>query len=95
MAIQLVQQTQIGLNQKALDEWIAYRREDCKKPMSQRAINMVTKKLLRWSEAEQMRMVEHAIELEWKGIYYVEPQKQATTRATSLRDDLTDTTWAN
>ena len=84
----------IGLNQDALDEWIAYRAEDLKKPMTPRAIRMVEKKLLQWSEPEQMRMVEAAIENNWRGIYWVEPPKQATTRQTSLADDLRDTSWA-
>lgn len=94
MTLALVTHTQIGLNQDALDEWIAYRAEDLKKPMTARAIKMVEKKLKQYSEAEQMRLVEHAIEMNWRGIYYVEPQKQASTRNTSLRDDLTDTSWA-
>ena len=88
-------QAVIGLNQDALDEWIAYRKEDLKKPMTPRAIKMVQKKLLQYPEDEQQRLVEHAIEMNWQGIYYVEPPRQATTRQTRLIDDLTDTSWAN
>ena len=96
MGLELVQkQTTIGLNEEALSEWIAYRAEDLKKPMTPRAIRMVEKKLLQWSESEQMRMVEAAIENNWRGIYWVEPPKQQSSRATSLRDDLQDTSWAN
>jgi hypothetical protein len=95
MGLELVQQQQtIGLNQDAIDEWVAYRAEDLKKPMTPRAIRMVEKKLLQWSEPEQMRMVEAAIENNWRGIYWVEPSKQATTRQTSLEQDLRDTSWA-
>lgn len=97
MELQLVGENQIeqtGINQEWLDEWILYRREDCKKPMSDRAIRMVTKKLLQWSEVEQERLICHAIENEWRGIYWVEPMKQQTTRNTSIVDDLTDTSWA-
>jgi len=93
--LKLITEVRQGLSQQALAEWIAYRAEDLKKPMTPRAVRMVEKKLMQYSEPEQMRLVEHAIEMNWRGIYYVEPQKQATTRATSLRDDLTDTTWAN
>lgn len=93
--LKLIQQTQIGLNQAALDEWLAYRAEDLKKPMTPRAIKMVKKKLMQWSLDEQMRMVESAIESNWRGIYYVEPPKQQSSRQTSLVDDLTDTSWAN
>ena len=92
--LELVQQTQIGLNQQALDEWIAYRREDCKKPMNQRAVDRVIAKLLKYSEAEQARRIDNAIEMEWKGIYWVDPPKQQSTRQTTLEQDLGDTSWA-
>lgn len=92
--LQLVQQQQIGLNQEALDEWMDYRAEDLKKPMTPRAIKMVTKKLLQWSEQEQERLIENAIENNWRGIYWVDPPKQQTTRQTDIVDDLTDTSWA-
>ena len=93
--LKLIQQTQIGLNQSALDEWIEYRRKYSKKPMSQPAVDKAVNKLLSFgSESEQQRMVDEAIEHEWTGLHYVEPPKQATTRKTSLRDDLADTSWA-
>lgn len=97
MALALVEQTQtiIGLNQEALEEWKAYREEDLKKPLTPRAEKMVIKKLLRWEESEQMRMVEEAIENNWRGIHYVEPPKQqCTTRQNTLQHDLNDTSWA-
>lgn len=96
MGLELVQQqTTIGLNQEALDEWIEYRREDKKKPMTQRAIDKVVKKLLQWSEEDQQRIVDEAIEHEWTGLHWVDPPKQQTTRQTSLQDDLNDKSWAN
>ena len=96
MALALVQETQtiIGINQEALDEWMAYRDEDLGKPMTPRAIKMVTKKLLQWTEAEQERMIENAIENNWMGIHWVEPPKACSSRAQSLQTDLTDTSWA-
>jgi len=55
--LRLVQQTQIGLNQSALDEWIEYRRKYSKKPMSQPAVDKAVNKLLSFgSESEQQRM---------------------------------------
>lgn len=93
MELKLVQQTAIGLNQSALDEWIEYRRKYSKKPMSQPAVDKVIKKLLGWSESEQQRMVDEAIEHEWTGLHYVEPPKSLTTRKTSLADDLNDRSW--
>jgi len=95
MELKLVDNIDSNINQEALDEWMAYRAEDLKKPMTPRAVKMLTKKLLQWSPGEQMRMVEHAIEMNWQGIYYVEPPKQQGTRQTRLIDDLTDTSWAN
>ena len=83
------------VNQEALDEWAAYREEDLKKPLTPRAMKMVAKKLSQWSHAEQMRMVEVAIENNWRGIHYQEPPRQQSTKQTSLQDDLTDTSWAN
>ena len=93
-SLRLVVPELIGINQEYLNEWIAYRNEDLKKPMTPRAIKMLTKKLLQWSEQEQERLICHAIEMNWMGIYYVEPPKSASTRQTSIRDDLTDTSWA-
>jgi hypothetical protein len=92
--LKLIQQTQIGLNQEALAEWQAYRAEDLGKPLTPRALKMVERKLLKYSEDEQMRLVENAIEMNWRGIYYVEPPKQASSRQTSLHDDLTDRSWS-
>ena len=87
-------QTIIGLNEEALKEWKAYKEEDLKKPLTPRAEKMVIKKMLRWDESEQMRMVEEAICNNWRSLYYVEPPKQASTKSTSLQQDLTDTSWA-
>jgi hypothetical protein len=92
--LKLIQQTQIGLNQEALAEWQAYRAEDLGKPLTPRALKMVERKLLKYSEDEQMRLVENAIEMNWRGIYYVEPPKQASSRQTSLSEDLNDRSWS-
>lgn len=84
------------VNQEALTEWSAYREEDLKKPLTPRALRMVSKKLTQWTESEQMRIVEASIENNWRGIHYTEPPKQPgnSTRDTSLLDDLTNTDWA-
>lgn len=84
----------IGLNEQAIEEWAAYRKEDLKKPLTPRARRMVEKKLMQYSEPEQMRLVELAIENNWRGIHYQEPPKRHGTRNTTLIDDLTDTSWA-
>ena len=93
----LVGETQsiIGLNQEALQEWLDYREEDLKKPLTPRAIKMLTKKLLKYSESEQERIIEHSIEMNWQGVYYTDPPRQASsTKNSTLHDDLTDTSWA-
>ena len=96
MALALINnQMTIGINEEALQEWLDYRAEDLKKPMTPRAVKMVRKKLSQWSEAEQERLIENAIENNWRGIHYVDPPRQASTRHTSLVDDLTNTSWAD
>ena len=94
MALALVQPATIGLNQEAIEEWAAYREEDLKKPLTPRARRMVEKKLMAYSEPEQMRLVEAAIENNWRGIHYVDPPRQATSRQTDIYEELTDTSWA-
>jgi hypothetical protein len=96
MALALVaDQRIIGINQEWLDEWIAYREEDLHKPMTPRAIRMLTKKLLQWSEPEQERVICNAIEMNWKGVHWIDPPRRQTTKHSSLQDDLTDTSWAS
>lgn len=82
------------VNSEALEEWAAYREEDLKKPLTPRALKMVSKKLSQWSHEEQMRIVELSIENNWMGIHYQEPPKQQETRHTTLADDLNDKSWA-
>ena len=95
MELRLVQQQEIGINQEALNEWIEYRGEDLKKPMSKRAITKLLNKLQQWSESDQRRLIDHAIEMEWRGVYWVDPPKPRGTRQASIEDDLRDTSWAD
>jgi hypothetical protein len=95
MALALVQQVEIGLNMEYLNEWIAYREEDLRKPMTPRAIKMLQKKLLNYSEPEQERLICNAIEMNWKGVYWIDPPKQQTTRQADIYTELSDTSWAH
>ena len=90
--LELVQPT-IGLNEEALEEWIGHR-EDIKKPLTPRSRKMVIKKLLGWSESEQMRIVEACVENGWRGLHWVEPPKKASSRSTDIMTDITDRSWA-
>jgi len=94
MKLELVQRV-IGVNQESLDEWIEYRAETHKK-MSSLAIKKLTTKLLQWDEETQQRLIDHAIEMDWKGVYWVDPPRAqgTSTKSTSLRQDLEDTSWA-
>ena len=95
MKLELVQSV-IGINQEALDEWIEYRAETHKK-MSALAIRKLQNKLLQWDEDTQQRLVDNAIEMDWKGVHWVDPPKQArgvSTRDRSFQDDLNDKSWA-
>ena len=93
MALTLVHQATIGLNQEALNEWIEYR-EFKKKPLSQFALQKTEKLMLGFDEAMQQHMVDIAIMNDWQGLHPVDPPKQNTTRQTSLQHDLSDTSWA-
>ena len=84
-----------NLNTEYLAEWIAYREEDLSKPMTPRAIKMLTKKLLQWSIPEQERMICNAIEMNWKGVYWVDPPKQQSSRQKTIEEDLEDRSWSN
>ena len=94
--VQSVQQQDSGLNEEALEEFVEHRAE-IKKPMTPLAIKKATKFLLAHSFEEQARLVDHCILNGWRGLYYVEPPKQAAqeTRHRSLETDLNDTSWAN
>ena len=92
MTLQLVQQEALGINQEYLDEWIGHR-EDLGKPMTPRAIGMLTKRLLQYSEPEQERLICNAIEMGWKGVYWCEPPAKQSSRSRSLQDELTDRSW--
>jgi hypothetical protein len=92
-----IQQMNIGLNQHALDEWVEWRRTECKKKVGQLAMTKLINKMLQWTEADQQRLVDHAICEEWKGVYWVDPPKQPkaqSTRDTSLEQDLNNRDWA-
>ena len=95
MALALVeqQQTIIGLNQEAIEEWIEYR-EEKKKPLSRLAMKKTTNLLLKYNEEQQQLMIDTAIMNDWQGLHPVDPPKQITTKQTSLADDLHDTSWA-
>lgn len=91
----VIMQLVSGINQEMLDEWIAYRAEDKKKPMTPRAIKMTTKFLSKYSEEEQERLICLAIRNNWEGLHYVPPEKGRSTRDMDLREMLTDTSWAD
>jgi len=94
MALALVTvQNTIGINQEWLDEWIAYRAEDKKKPMTPRAIKMTIKWLLNYHEQEQERLIAHAIRNGWEGLHYVEPPKKQSSRQSDIYTELTDKSW--
>jgi hypothetical protein len=95
MELKLVGEVQQGINQEYLAEWIAYREEDLKKPMTPRSIKMLTKKLIQWDEQTQERLICNAIEMGWRGVYWTDPPKVNTTRQADWKDELTNTDWAN
>ena len=89
----LTVQGQIGLNEEALTEWIEYRKYK-KKPLSQFALDKSISFLLRYPEDHQQYLVDQAIMNDWQGLHFRPMENTKTTRARSITDDLTDTSWA-
>ena len=87
MALELVQQQSITLNQQALDDWCEYRAFK-KKPLSQFAMNRTIKLLERFDPDHQMHIVDTAIQNDWQGLHPVDKPK------TKLTGD-TDLSWLN
>jgi hypothetical protein len=82
-----------GLNQEALAEFIedrAFR----KKPMSPLAIKKAGNLLRKYPLAHQQLMVDTAIIAGWRGLFPVDAPKEST-RDRDIRQDLTDTSWAD
>lgn len=71
MALELVQQAVIGINQVALEEWREYR-EFKKKPLSPLALKKTINLLLKFDEEHQQHIVDTAIMRDWQGLYPVE-----------------------
>ena len=78
MALQLVQQQSMTLNQDALNDWCAYR-EFKKKPLSQFAMDRTVKMLEKYDHDHQMYIVDTAIQNDWQGLHPVEPPKTKPT----------------
>ena len=69
---------------KLWEEWIEYRRKDLKKPASDRSLKMTLKKLDRLKATHcPIKLIEIAIEREWRGIYPTEEAKYAPDIAPS------------
>ena len=94
MAIELVQQQDIDLNQTALDEFIQHRIE-LKKPMTPLAIKKAGNILRPFPYAHQQYMVDTAIVSGWRGLFPCDPPRQMTTKQTTLEQDINDTSWAH
>ena len=88
-------QTDVSLNQEALDEWIAYRKE-IKKPLKPMSIDRVIKKLIKLSQGDlkiQAAMVEQSIENGWTGLFEVKKTQTQVNKETrqsfqSIHDNL-------
>lgn len=72
-------QTDLSVNNDALEEWVEYRKEN-KKPLSPLALKKVIKKLSAHDLEHQQHMVDEAIENDWTGLHEVERKKQITLK---------------
>ena len=84
------------INEQALEEFIEARAE-AKKPMTDRAVKMLAKKLSPYPLEIQAQAIERAIIAGWSGVF-PEKERQAvannSTRARTLTQDLSDRSWA-
>lgn len=81
------------INQNALDNWIAYRKE-IKKPLRSMSIERVAKKLSNYDYDTQERMVEQSIESGWMGLFEVKQQVQKKTHEQDFIALHTCTDWS-
>lgn len=84
------------INAEALEEFIAWRKE-AKKPMTDRAIGMLKKKLANYSPEIQAMAIERAVIAGWTGVFPEKERPQVTantTRGRTLQQDLNDRDWA-
>lgn len=86
----------MGINLDALSEWEEYRKEKGK-PLSPLARKKVMNRLVKHDERTQQRMVDKAIENDWRGLHDIEPEKThvKSTRDQSIHELLNDTSWAD
>lgn len=86
----------MGINLDALSEWEEYRKEKGK-PLSELARKKVINRLAKHDSVTQQRMVDTAIENDWRGLHDVEPEKvkRKSTRDQTIQELLNDTSWAD
>ena len=86
------------LNQEAIEDWIAYRKE-IKKPLKPMSIKGVTKKLLKHPYEVQEAMVEQSITNGWQGLFEVKNATQKPvekcTRTADFIDMQFNSDWAS
>jgi hypothetical protein len=95
MSLALVDQTIIGVNEQAIEEWQEYRQEK-KKPLSPLALKKSQNLLLKYGLEHQQHIVDTAIMNDWQGLHPVEMPRHisTSTRDSSFQDDLNDHSWA-
>ena len=85
--------TPIGINLCAWSEWVAFRKDVKKKPVSAAAANKQFKLLLKYSEVDQQRVIDNSIMNDYQGLFPVKPTYEAPKQSGMTM--LTDTSWAN
>lgn len=86
------------LNYDAWDEWTEYRQSEKKTKIGPMAEKKQMKFLQQFPPPIQTEIIDQSIMNSWQGLFPPKnqrlPAKQDNTRATSLMDDLSDTSWA-
>jgi len=80
----------IGINIEAWDEWCEYRKAT-RKAVSKFAAAKQFKLLLRYSEEDQQRIIDHSIANDYQGLF----ELRLSNQAQSGMKMLTDTSWAD
>ena len=80
----------IGINIDAWNEWCEYRKAT-RKAVSKFAAAKQFKLLLRYSEDDQQRIIDHSIANDYQGLFELRLSNQPQTGGMKM---LTDTSWA-
>ena len=85
-----------GINLEAWSEWVAFRKDFKRKPVSVPAANKQFKLLLKYDAIGQQEIIDKSISNDYQGLFDIRQNNMPQSRATvSPMQQLTDTSWAD